>query len=136
MSSVGVEQSQPTETVSNTPPRRRGLDARSAYANLQIRREWLPSHLDPLVRALGGTSAFGRFLGVTKALAWGWRRGRRPLPSDKARLLQAEARRLSAELLATAARLDEDIRAGDERVRRSKALKRKRFGEMLKRYQV
>jgi len=80
----------------------------------------MPSRLDVLIRALGGTAA-ARLFGRHPSTICRWRTGERPLPADVASRMRELAVSSSQELIRVASELQTDFRQGVDRAARGRA---------------
>ena len=81
----------------------------------------MPSRLDVLIRALGGTAAAARMFGRHPSTICRWRTGERPLPATVAAQVRRFAGDISQELIYLACELQTDVRQGEDRAARGRA---------------
>jgi DNA-binding transcriptional regulator YdaS (Cro superfamily) len=81
----------------------------------------MPSRLDVLIRALGGTAAVARLFGRHPSTVCRWCAGERPLPAAVAARMRQLAGHLSGEMSSLAYDLLTDVREGEERAARGRA---------------
>jgi hypothetical protein len=84
-------------------------------------RATLPSRLDLLIRALGGTAAAARYMRRDRSTLSRWRTGARPIPAWAAKRMRELATEISQEMIRLAYDLAKDIREGEERAARGRA---------------
>ena len=84
-------------------------------------RATMPSRLDALIRALGGTAAAARYMSCDRSTLNRWRTGARPIPAWAATRLRDLATELSQEMIRLAFDLKTDIHEGEKRAARGRA---------------